>query len=511
MRVFGRFLKCAAVASASLIGSSALASANEVVCRLPRGGTHITFANEDTREAMAWGPGGFAIAPDGTYWIADTAARRLLHYGRDCQQLGVIEPKDVVGITALAVSKDSLYVLDVSAAEPTVLHLGLSGVEHGRHVVDRRVTGVALGERGNLLVESDYGARFEQLLDRDGRVARAAVAGLSREGVSYQASPADLSQNEAHTGTLTVGGRTVSVSVPNDLGGLRVLSVGSDGGFFAKLDEVALVSDFRVDQTVRRYDREGRLLGMARVPLAERYTYVQANVATAPDGDAFILHTTREGAEIQRLVFRQTLPSILPVVRERPVPERLEAHPLACRGAEDMALAGNHFADFVRGYSATNISGSCDGRTKPTFLVNANTAYRGVAYDWGGFDTVASYDSALYANKTAGDIHTAAVESCSVGVDCSGYVSHAWGTPGKHGTSTLPNISWVLPNRSSLAKGDILNCADSHVVMFDYYTSNGIFMWEATLSNNFDRAVHINREWAYFSACYVPRRYNSKC
>jgi len=508
MSLLRRFMQCAAL-SASLLAAPALAGANEVVCRIPSGGAGITFADENTQELRAWGPGGLEVAPDGSFWIADTAARRLLHYSKDCTQLGIIELKNVVGVTDLVVTNDAIYALDVAAGQPTVLHLSPSGAEYGRYPVDQSITGLTAGETGELLVERQFGASFDQLLDRNGRLAKASLPGLSQAGVLYTARAADLSQKEAHAGTLTVGGQPLEVSVPNDLGGLRVLGMSKTGDVLVKLEEVALVSDFRVDQTVRRYSHEGKLLGAARVPLANRYTYVQSNVATTPAGDAFILHTTREGAEIQKLVFTQELPAVLPLVKE--TREDVAPPSKTCRAANDMALTGNHFTDFVRGYSNTNVNGACAGRTKPRFLTQVNVGYAGVAYDWGGFDSVATYDSNLYAGYTAGDINTAGVESCSRGVDCSGFVSRAWGTASKYGTSTLPNISWQLGNRSSMAKGDIMNCAGSHVTMFDYYITNGIYTWEATTSNGYDRAVHLGRDWSYFSSCYVPRRYNSKC
>jgi hypothetical protein len=111
----------------------ALADSHEVVCRLPVGDQGIHYADENTAELKAWGPGGLTVAPDGTFWVSDTASRRLLHYGRDCALLGVLPLKDVQGVTDLVATGDSLYALDVSADPPTVLHLSLSGAEYARY------------------------------------------------------------------------------------------------------------------------------------------------------------------------------------------------------------------------------------------------------------------------------------------------------------------------------------------------------------------------------------------
>ena len=98
----------------------------------------------------------------------------------------------------------------------------------------------------------------------------------------------------------------------------------------------------------------------------------------------------------------------------------------------------------------------------------------GVAYQWGGFDTPASYDSGLRAGKAAGDVYTAekrrkggaAVSGDAVGIDCSGFVSRCWGLAKKHSTSMLFGISQRLPSADALRPADIMNTAEGHVLLF---------------------------------------------
>jgi hypothetical protein len=110
----------------------------------------------------------------------------------------------------------------------------------------------------------------------------------------------------------------------------------------------------------------------------------------------------------------------------------------------------------------------------------------------------------------SGDIDTAGVESCSRGVDCSGFVSRVWQLSSKYSTSTLPNISWELPASSDLRRGDILNKAGSHVILFSDFGSNGIYGYESTTYNAYDRVVYMYSAWSRLSG-YSPRRYNSVC
>ena len=119
----------------------------------------------------------------------------------------------------------------------------------------------------------------------------------------------------------------------------------------------------------------------------------------------------------------------------------------------------------------------------------------GVAYKWGGFDSISGFDSNLSLGFTAGDVSTSCVADCATGVDCSGYVSRCWGVSTKYGTSTLPNISTPIP-QSDMQKGDIFNYPNNHVVILDYFYSDGRpVIYEATPNKVIHRVV----DWSYLN------------
>jgi hypothetical protein len=160
--------------------------------------------------------------------------------------------------------------------------------------------------------------------------------------------------------------------------------------------------------------------------------------------------------------------------------------------------------------SATNTDGSCSGRGKPRYIGGAGT-YRSVAYDWGGFSSRSQYNTAMSPGTgKAGDINTAGVESCSYGLDCSGFVSRAWQKTTKYGTSTLSQVSWQMSSTSSLREGDVMNKSGSHVVLFVSFATGGIWTLEATTTSSYDRVVYITRSWSALSG-YVPRRLTGVC
>ncbi len=140
----------------------------------------------------------------------------------------------------------------------------------------------------------------------------------------------------------------------------------------------------------------------------------------------------------------------------------------------------------------------------------------GVAYKWGGFDSLASYDRGLAAGKAAGDIYSAekrrrggdAVSRAAVGVDCSGLVSRCWGLAEKHSTGTLVSISRALASTADLKAGDIMNQPGGHVLIFAHWldeTRERALFYEA---EPFSKVRASEKELAeLWAAGFRPMRY----
>lgn len=98
----------------------------------------------------------------------------------------------------------------------------------------------------------------------------------------------------------------------------------------------------------------------------------------------------------------------------------------------------------------------------------------GVAYKWGGFDTLEKFASGIRAGKAAGDVYSAekrrkggaAVSGDAVGIDCSGFISRCWKLPRKHSTSMLFGICQRLASPAALQPADVMNTAEGHVLLF---------------------------------------------
>ncbi|WP_264485762.1 hypothetical protein [Luteolibacter arcticus] len=113
---------------------------------------------------------------------------------------------------------------------------------------------------------------------------------------------------------------------------------------------------------------------------------------------------------------------------------------------------------------------------------------RGMAYQWGGFDTPTQFVASLERGEAAGDISTAekrrlgdagtSKEAC--GIDCSGFVSRCWRLSRPYSTKELPSICDKLQSWDELKPGDIL-LNDRHVVLFAKWaaTGNSLYVYEA--------------------------------
>lgn len=130
--------------------------------------------------------------------------------------------------------------------------------------------------------------------------------------------------------------------------------------------------------------------------------------------------------------------------------------------------------------------------------------YLGVAYNWGGFDSLFQFDQKIADGEGAGNPPYSTVYSCTAGVDCSGFVSQAWHTSGKYGTWGLEDISTAIDVGARLP-GDVFNQAGYHVALYVDTLANGSpRLYEAAAATT---DVNATGGWSYLDG-YTPRRYD---
>jgi hypothetical protein len=145
-----------------------------------------------------------------------------------------------------------------------------------------------------------------------------------------------------------------------------------------------------------------------------------------------------------------------------------------------------------------------------------NSVNIGVAYKWGGNDTLATFDAGVKGGKAAGDVYSlekrrlddAAVSDVSVGIDCSGFICRCWKTEKRYSTSSLEKICRRLSSPAELEPADIMNQTGGHVLLFVKWLDNekkrALFYESAPFSKTVASERDVNE---LVSAGFTPLRY----
>jgi hypothetical protein len=109
---------------------------------------------------------------------------------------------------------------------------------------------------------------------------------------------------------------------------------------------------------------------------------------------------------------------------------------------------------------------------RPWYLAGKmNQEVRGVPYCWGCHGSLNQFRANIANGMMAGNVCTQNEPRPDVaGVDCSAFVSAAWGLSTHFTTSAIPGITTQLDNAWDLLPGDALNKPGSHVMLFLRFT-----------------------------------------
>jgi hypothetical protein len=153
-------------------------------------------------------------------------------------------------------------------------------------------------------------------------------------------------------------------------------------------------------------------------------------------------------------------------------------------------------------WSATtpNLTASCSAMYKSVYTPGD---FIGVAYNWGGYQTLAEFDQNIAKGLAAGAQPSDGVLACTAGVDCSGFVSKAWNV-GHFTTSSLDQTSAAIM-QADMLPGDVYNMAGYHVAMWSHNLASGSPVFVEAYGYNVN--VDTTGGMAHVSG-YTPRRLN---
>ena len=384
-------------ASAETAVAEASSSDEVVLFSIPVGPGGITYGGL-LPEQRPWGPAAIVADPDGSLWIADTAANRILGYSQSGERFAeILLAGRAVGVTDIAPIGTRLALLDAASYPPTVITVEKAD---GRTVSVRELPKAASLEAGlrgisvdrDLRLYADVGS-LGVLLDDEVSSAVPGEAGAFGAAVIK----ADKRQTgaERHAATVTYRGESFALSVKHALVGLHLVGDAADRSAFAVDEAVTDAAGIlRVDRTIHMIGATGREIGLARVPIASSL-YIQHGVTMTRKGDVIALLARASSIDIVRLDPRATVPSILPDDSVATVQRVATAAPAgtetvtACRAFLTMYNSAKGYSDNSKSLNTANISGPCPNRTKPRYLTTAKV-YSSVSYDWDGFETVSA-------------------------------------------------------------------------------------------------------------------------
>jgi hypothetical protein len=106
----------------------------------------------------------------------------------------------------------------------------------------------------------------------------------------------------------------------------------------------------------------------------------------------------------------------------------------------------------------------------PQFARKPYPGLVGLPYDWGGSDSIKTFDNKLARGFLAGNIGATFWGgdhySVTAGVDCSGLVKNVWELDDHILTADLPKATTGLTELNQMRIGDVFLLAGHHVVLF---------------------------------------------
>ena len=168
---------------------------------------------------------------------------------------------------------------------------------------------------------------------------------------------------------------------------------------------------------------------------------------------------------------------------------------------DEVMVRAKAFAEHPWRCGAENLTASCAAGYQSAYIPGD---YVGLPYDWGGYMTLTTFDKGIHDGSGAGSYPEDGILACTVGLDCSGYVSKCWDI-GHYTTSSIPDITTTI-SQAQLEPGDAMNTAGYHVLIYAGTLAGGWPVWYEAMGWNV--AVNTFGGWADVAG-FVPVRYES--
>jgi hypothetical protein len=280
----------------------------------------------------------------------------------------------------------------------------------------------------------------------------------------------------------------LQVKVRDRLGALEVLEVDRQGRIFVLGENIPPAGSGTPSAFVARYSPGGTLEGIYELPLSQSVALSRRYVTVSENGDVFFLRTKTASVDVLGVGFRPLRAKIIDV---RPtasggfeIPGRPGKGPIVAVGplTRQRVIETAFAFEGVRWRVSQSAYGrdpdtSCSGFNRirrPGYLHGKlGQEVRGIPYCWGCHGSLGQIRDKIERGTLAGNVCTRnAPRNDVIGVDCSAFVSAAWGLATHFTTAAIPAITRQLDNAWDLQPGDALNKPGSHVMLFLRFTAD---------------------------------------
>ena len=510
------------VALACALSYAEAAWADDVVIRKFSSGVTATTvgiidAGEDVELA---GPQALTTDAQGNLFMLDQVNGRILRFNpkQPGSEPSILKMPDSVQPSDLVVNKADILVWDGSvrtlkaaANQPSTRGVDGDVIQLEEDVtrgLDDPVVTSAFAQMG-----SQSPGSASDLLDQDTRDVvtkktrqpdRQYVASRSKGSVIADIIPnkGDSSVRiEIQTMDTNESIASLTLRVPNRLGTVEFLEIDNSDRFYV-LGENIPESGKQATTFVARYASNGKLEGayvlpLTNLPLTRRY------VTVSGDGDVYFLRTKSDGVEVVGVGFSLLRdPSIVDLRLPRTATSKTSPGNKSSGNPDSNTDSGPDtrfdgiaavrpsnrqqtietafaFEGFQWKLTPANYGAdpdtACSGYNRirrPWYLQGkVNQDVRGVPYCWGCHGSLANFRQRVESGTMAGNVCTRNAPRADVaGVDCSAFVSAAWGLSIHYTTAAIPSIAKPVGNPWDLKPGDALNKPGSHVMLFLRFT-----------------------------------------
>jgi hypothetical protein len=278
------------------------------------------------------------------------------------------------------------------------------------------------------------------------------------------------------------------MKVRDRLGAAEVLEVDRQGRIFVLGENIPTMGAEGASAFVARYSPSGALEGIYDLPLSQSVALSRRFVSVSENGEVYFLRTQKASVDVLGVGFRPLRAKIIdvgrrsasydlqygkkgkgPIVAVGPLTrQRVIETAFAFEGVRWRVNAGAYGRDpdiACTGFNRIRRPGYLHGKM--------NQEVRGMPYCWGCHGSFQQISHKIQRGVLAGNVCTRNAPRTDVaGVDCSAFVSAAWGLSTHFTTAAIPAITRRLDNPWDLQPGDALNKPGSHVMLFLRFTSD---------------------------------------